>query len=398
MSVYSNNALRVAVSSSALFDLRKEGEIFAEEKLDAFRAFQQQNESKILDRGTAFRLVEALLKLESNEDHVPVEVLIISRNHPDVHLRVINSLKHYDLRVSATILTGGQPVLPYLREYQVGLFLSAEPADVGAALRMGVPSAVVYPPPNSPAEPSDSGVRIAFDADCVLFSEQSDAIFRRDGMAAYLEHELLNARSPIPDGPFKSFLLAVSQLQEHGSGTLRIGVVTSRSSPTHERAIRTLATWGVRIDEMGSLGPLDKDGWLRAFRPHIFFDDSERHCNLAARYVSTAQVPYPDPAAVTPGIAMPVGNADLRGRFLLVCRGYLKTKSNKGLKVYEEWYDGHLATCEAQTSEALLKELSVSVESTPDGLERRAASGRKDRTDKLTRFLDQLYAKFVRCV
>ena len=144
------------------------------------------------------------------------------------------------------------------------------------------------------------------------------------------------------------------------------------------------------------MGALEKSGWLRAFRPHIYFDDSMGHCTSAAPYVSTAQVLYPDCPADNGDSITQVIDVDLRNKFLLVCRGYLKTRDKGELRVFEQWYDGHLATCVAPRAETFMNELSASVQGTPIGLERRAAQGRKDRTAKLVRFLDQLYAKLVR--
>ena len=66
----------------------------------------------------------------------------------------------------------------------------------------------------------------------------------------------------------------------------------ARNSPAHERVIRTLREWNVRIDEAFFLGGMAKHEVLRAFSPHIFFDDQPVYCEPASQVVPVARVLY----------------------------------------------------------------------------------------------------------
>ena len=68
--------------------------------------------------------------------------------------------------------------------------------------------------------------------------------------------------------------------------------VTSRSAPAHERVIRTMRSWNVRVDEAFFLGGLEKKEVLKAFGAQIFFDDQSVHTSSAAQSVPAARVPY----------------------------------------------------------------------------------------------------------
>ena len=89
---------------------------------------------------------------------------------------------------------------------------------------------------------------------------------------------------------------------------VRIAIVTARNSPSEMRVIKTLRDWGVYVDEAFFLGGVGKDKILKAFRPHIFFDDQDIHLDAAANLVPSAKVPYlsssalAEPKVLTPKI------------------------------------------------------------------------------------------------
>jgi len=288
------DVLVIGISSRALFDLEDSNAVFTEEGLDAYRAHQLENEKEIIEKGTAFPLVQALLSLNELSGKKLVEVIVMSRNSPDTGLRVFNSISHYGLDISRAAFSGGAPLSPYLNAFNVDLFLSKSEEDVQAAVDSGVAAAVLYAPPVGQNMDSEK-IRIAFDADAVLFSEESEHIYKTQGLEAFLQHEKTNVNTPMQEGPFAKLLMTLSYLQHHfpkEKSPVRIAIVTARNSPAHERVIQTLRTWGVNVDEAFFLGGLNKDEVLSAFNAHIFFDDQDLHLQSASKKVPSAKVPY----------------------------------------------------------------------------------------------------------
>ena len=294
--------LVIGVSSRALFDLSVEDELFRRDGLKAYIAYQLAHEDDILQPGAAFPLVKAILGLNQL---VPgkrkAEVVVMSRNSAETSLRIFNSIQHHGLDITRASLSGGQPLAPYLGGYKVDLFLSADEADVQTAVNAGVAAGVIYAPPDQKTQ-QVSQIRIAFDGDAVLFSDESERIYQEQGLEAFLAHEAENSRKPLPEGPFAKLLRALSELQSEfdpENSPIRTALVTARNSPAHERVIRTLRAWKVRIDEAHFLGGARKAEILGAFGAHIFFDDQHGHCEPASRFVPSARVPYRSPGTVT---------------------------------------------------------------------------------------------------
>ena len=299
MSYDLSNYLVIGISSRALFDLSKENEIYENQGLEAYCQYQLQHENDILLPGTGFALIESMLKInEIDISKRRTEVVIISRNSADTSLRISNSIDKYNLDITRAAFTGGEPVAKYLNAFDVDLFLSATEEDVQAAVDANVASGLIYDGPSGDPSQLLDQIRIAFDGDAVLFSEESELIYQQQGLEAFIKHEKHNAEQPLPEGPFAKLLKTLSYLQfELGEYTntappIRTALVTARNSPAHERVIRTLRTWNVRIDETFFLGGVSKDRILASFSPHIFFDDQHRHCHTASKLVPTARVPY----------------------------------------------------------------------------------------------------------
>jgi len=295
-----SNFLVIGVSSRALFDLTKENEIYEKEGLEAYCRYQLEHENDILKPGTGFALINSMLRINQIDNNTRrIEVVIVSRNSADTSLRISNSIDHYNLDVTRAVFTGGEPVAKYLDAFDVDLFLSATEEDVQAAVRSNVASGLIYDNPSADPQYQLEQIRIAFDGDAVLFSEESELIYQRDGLEAFIEHEKINAKKPLPEGPFAKLLKTLSYLQfdlenndKQAVPPIRTALVTARNSPAHERVIRTLRTWNVRIDETFFLGGVSKGKILAAFSPHIFFDDQHQHCDAASKLVPTARVPY----------------------------------------------------------------------------------------------------------
>ena len=295
-----SNYLVIGVSSRALFDLSYENEIYESEGLEAYCSYQLEHENDVLKPGTGFSLIEAILRINDIESGVRrTEVVIVSRNSADTSLRISNSIDYYNLDITRAAFTGGEPVAKYLNAFDVDLFLSATEEDVQAAVESDVAAGLIYDGPgHNRADPLQQ-IRIAFDGDAVLFSKESEMIYQQQGLEAFIEHEKENAQQPLPEGPFAKLLKTLSFLQfdldnkiSQGQPPIRTALVTARNSPAHERVIRTLRTWNVRIDETFFLGGVPKDKILESFSPHIFFDDQHQHCEGAARVVPTARVPH----------------------------------------------------------------------------------------------------------
>ena len=296
MAVNLDNKMVVGISSRALFDLEAENRIYEEQGLQAYLEYQVAHEKDILKPGTAFPLIKALNKLNDGGERL-VEIIIMSKNSADTSLRIFNSIEHYGLGITRAALVGGNDIAPYLTAFKVDLFLSANEKDVQEAINSGIAAGLICSHESlniSPDEEIDE-IRIAFDGDAVIFSDESEWIYQREGLSAFEEHERLNAKNPLPEGPFAKLLTTISKVQKQ-LGTdnvpIRTALVTARNAPAHERVIRTLISWNVRIDEAFFLGGLQKSDVLKAFGAHIFFDDQAVHTDPASKLVPAARVPY----------------------------------------------------------------------------------------------------------
>ncbi len=288
-----SHKLVVAITSQALFDLDESNSVFENQGVEKYAQYQIEHENDILLPGVAFNLVKKFLKI--NEQSDLVEVILLSRNSADTGLRIFNSIQHYGLNVTRAAFTSGKSPYQYVQAFGSHLFLSTNPSDVKRALDAGCAAATIIPSKNTtPEEERDDELRIAFDGDAVLFSNDSERIFQHHGIEAFTKNENELADQPLMGGPFKGFLSALQNLQHHFSAEqcpIRTALVTARQAPTHKRVIQTLRTWNIRIDEALFLGGLEKGHFLNAFHADIFFDDQHINCKSASQYVATAHVP-----------------------------------------------------------------------------------------------------------
>ncbi len=288
--------LVIAITARALFDMEDSHDLFEREGVEAFSAHQRAREDEPLSPGIAFPLVRKLLALnqQAPADAPRVEVILLSRNSADTGLRIFNSIQHHGLDIRRATFTSGAPVWPYIKPFGAQLFLSANPESVRRALEAGVGAATILPA--GAAESRHDQLRIAFDGDAVIFGDESERVSREQGIEAFGIHERQRAREPLSGGPFRGFLQALHELQEAfpaGEGApIRTALVTARSAPAHERVIRTLREWGVRLDEALFLGGRDKGDFLAAFGADIFFDDSLHNIDSARRHVAAGHVPH----------------------------------------------------------------------------------------------------------
>jgi 5'-nucleotidase len=291
MGVTLDGQLVVAISSRALFDFEEENRFFEQSDDRAYMKLQLERLEIPAKPGVAFSLVKKLLAF--NHGEAPqVEVVILSRNDPVSGMRVFRSAQHYGLDIKRATFNRGEAPWRYLKPLHANLFLSAHLSDVRAALEAGVPAAQVYPQSAQASHAHPNEVRIAFDGDAVLFSDEAERVFQAQGLQAFQQHERDKAGQPLLAGPFKPLLEALHRLQQVGTSRMRVrtALVTARSAPAHERAIRTLMNWNVQVDEAMFLGGLAKGEFLREFEPDFFFDDQTGHVNAAAAHVPAGHV------------------------------------------------------------------------------------------------------------
>jgi 5'-nucleotidase len=288
--------LVVAISSRALFDLEESNRVFEEEGVEAYHRYQLAREDEILAPGIALPLVKKLLALNALAPVRPrVEVILLSRNTAETGLRIMNSIQHYGFDITRAAFTGGESTYPYVPAFDAHLFLSANGEDVRRALDAGHAAAQILPSNVGQNVEWTDELRIAFDGDAVLFSDEAERVYKKEGLAAFTAAEVEAAKEPLSGGPFKNFLAALHRIQSEypiDRAPIRTALVTARSAPAHERVVRTLRAWGIRIDEALFLGGLDKGPFLRAFGADIFFDDQHRHVESARKYVAAGHVPF----------------------------------------------------------------------------------------------------------
>lgn len=292
--------LVVAVSARALFDLSVENRIYEAEGAEAYCAYQIQHEGEILEPGAGFSFIQKLLRFSRRVREAgrqsPVEVILMSRSSADASLRFFRSIAYYEMDITRAVFTDGASVASYLKSFQVDLFLSAHAEDVQSAVESGIASGIVCEAGSGRRQTEDETIRIALDGDAVLFTDESERIFQERGLAVFEEHERINAAKPLKPGPFAGFLkkaaeLLAGDMQAGIPSGIRTALVTSRCAPAHERVIRTLREWEIRMDEVFFLGGLSKKEVLRAFAADIFFDDQQLHIAPASEVVPSALVP-----------------------------------------------------------------------------------------------------------
>jgi 5'-nucleotidase len=303
------NTLVIGISATALYDMSKSDKIFNEKyaedpdtAIEEYRAYMLKHENEILLPGTGYHLVKALLALNKYKDEKDtsplVEVVVMSRNSPDTGLQVLNNIRQNKLNITRSAFTAGETVADYLDAFDVDLFLTTNIDDAQKVIDSKQCAAAILkaPPMNSPEIP-EGQVRIAFDGDAVLFSDESELVYKTKGIDEFHAQEDKKQDIPMEEGPYANLLRKLSTLQERlpirvEYSPIRIAIVTARNSPSEMRVIKTLRAWGVYVDEAFFLGGLSKDKVLQAFNPHLFFDDQDVHLDAAANFVPSGKVPY----------------------------------------------------------------------------------------------------------
>jgi 5'-nucleotidase len=295
MQISPDKPLTVAISSTVLFDLSTSNDIYEDQGLEAYRRYQIAQEDTVLTPGEGFYLVEKLLNINKLLGKPKVEIILLSRNSADTGLRVFNSIKAHGLDITRAAFSGGQSPYRYINAFNCDLFLSSNAEDVRQALNQNVAAATLMGRNKTQPGAEHEVLKLAFDGDSVLFSDEAEMVYQTQGLEAFSESELNQANRELGGGPFKAFLGALHKLQNEfpqGESPIRTALVTARGAPAHERVIRTLRAWDIRLDESLFLGGMDKTEFLRAFEADIFFDDHAAHCERAADHIPTGHVPH----------------------------------------------------------------------------------------------------------
>ena len=286
--------LVIAISSRALFDLSDSHQVFEADGVEAYSQYQIEHEGDTLPPGVAFPLIDKLGKINAKlAGKSEIQIILLSRNSADTGLRVFNSISHYGLDIKGAAFTGGNDPYQYIHALGANLFLSANSEDVREALNAGFAAATMLPSADIRESDNDPTLRIAFDGDAVIFSDESELIYQSQGLSSFEAHEQREAATPLPGGPFRTVLETLHHIQQipEASELVRTALITARGVPTQERVIRTLRAWGVRIDEAFFMGGRDKGAVLNAYKADIFFDDQQKHCDSARQHVPTGHVP-----------------------------------------------------------------------------------------------------------
>jgi 5'-nucleotidase len=397
------DSLVIGISSRALFKLDDEDSIYHEQGLQPFIDYIIDHEGEPVGQGVAFPLIKALLELNTvlRTDGKPaIEVVLVSRNHPECAIRINRSLQNFGLKVRRVVLTGGGDPLPFLKAFKVGLFLTNEETAVSAALNAGISAGLIHGGPQFKGELDGTPV-IAFDGDAVLFSDQSDQAYKQGKLPGFRAFEAENATVPLPPGPLQKFAMALERLRENypiEAPPFKIALVTARDIEFCERPIRTLRQWGIRLDHAAFCSDMSKAVVLAALNPLIFFDDSLKNCEDASACAPTVRIPAMPKRAGQKKVVVAMSSAadastNRPDRFLTVCKLYLRKNFDEHEQALRVWHDTKLAGLDDGAFDGFNGELERSAKGTPTGRQRRASAAENEDFDKLILFLENAVRK-----
>lgn len=312
-----DNTLVIGITSTALFNMAESDQIFRElvendpnSAVELYRKYMLEQEDEDLPKGTGFPLIKALLGLnqyKKPDDQSPlVEVVVMSRNSADTGIMVLNNIRKNQLNITRSVFSAGKSVVDYLQAFKVDLFLTTNTQDAQWVRHSDVCAvAILKKPPSEMGALPEDHVRIAFDGDAVLFDDSSELVYKTLGLDEFHKRENEKQDEPLSEGPYAVLLKKLSSLQQRlpfkpDFSPIRIALVTARNSPSDIRVIKTLRHWGVYVDEAFFLGGIAKTEVLKAFKPHIFFDDQDTHLDLASEFINSARVPYTSASPLNP--------------------------------------------------------------------------------------------------
>lgn len=299
-----SHRLVIGITPSALFDTTESHRVFNEGGVDAYRLYQDEHLGDPLPRGVALPFVQRLLALNDLQPSDPlVEVIVLAKDDAVTGLRIMKSIEHYELDVTRAVFTEGVAPYRYIDALNICLFLSGSAHDAESAASEGYPAGKVLGHTALDDVSEDPGsLRVALDFDGVLADDSAEKMYRQSNLERYLDHERRHAATPVGDGPMKRFLVALGRIQQAELARsrdrtdyeprVRVALVTARQAPAHERAVQTLRSWNVQVNDAFFLGGIEKAAVLKVLRPHIFFDDQINHLEPAQGAVASVLIPY----------------------------------------------------------------------------------------------------------
>ena len=389
------DSLVIGISSRALFRLDDEDCIYRAAGTQAFIDYQRQHEDDAIPKDVAFQLIESLLALNhtlGNPDKKPaIEIVILSKNHPDCAIRIKRALEHHKMDIRRAVFTGGENTLPYLRAFEVDLFLSKEEDAVKEAIQNGIPAGLIYGGPDNPEELGGTPI-MAFDGDAVLFSDEADRVYKQEKLPGFDAFEREHLKVPLPPGPLHKFALALEEVRQGhpiDSPPFRIALVTARDLKYCERPMRTLREFGIRVDHAAFCGDMSKRIVLEKLRPLIFFDDTKRNCDDACISTPTAIIPAIEQKIATTVSSSPAWPATFMG----ICKIVLRKNYTEAEPLVTKWYGENLSSLKDEALASFMVEFERSANGTPTGRQRRASAANNTDLAKLLQFLEQLKLK-----
>uniref|UniRef100_A0A8C5TRM3 5NT1A nucleotidase n=1 Tax=Malurus cyaneus samueli TaxID=2593467 RepID=A0A8C5TRM3_9PASS len=237
-----SEALVIAVTTRAIFSLEEEHKLYLEKGKEEYTRHQLANQDKPLPPGTAFAFIQV---------RAPRLVRGTSRHSQDGVKAQLSQFRHQDLCSSPVHLP------PAASRRGV-------PPDPTLLCLTGVSAALVF---QQEVQAPSTPLRVVFDGDAVLFSNETDQIFQEQGLEGDEHHK----------GPLKAFAMHLGKMRKKFSqekSPIRTYLVTARSGRDMGiRAIKTLREWGLPIDEAFFMDGAPKGPILAQIQPHIFFDD-----------------------------------------------------------------------------------------------------------------------------
>lgn len=191
------------------------------------------------------------------------------------------------------------PPFPYIPAFNASLFLTANAKDVHEAVDAHYPAGLILP--NKVEDQHDDyELRVAFDFDGVLADDESESVFKKEGLERFQEYERERQDEVHQPGLLADLFRKLSKLQKLEDSQvkedssyqriLRTSIITARSAPAHERVVTTLQSWGVEANETFFLGGMEKRRIFETLRPHIFFDDQLTH--LQGDSMALVHIPF----------------------------------------------------------------------------------------------------------
>ncbi|XP_078256251.1 cytosolic 5'-nucleotidase 1A-like [Rhinoraja longicauda] len=295
------HAITIAVSSRTLFNMAEERAIYETDGLESYVKFQQEHENEPLKKGLAFALMKALETVNSRLHELypgtdeMFDVVLMTNNHAQVGVRLINSINHYGLSIERFCLTGGTSPISYLKAYHTNLYLSSDPVKVAKALSEGIAAATLCHL-DKDAQLSEQQLRVAFDGDSFVSQEPNEKSSKNymlaDSLCDYepkptpqMQQTGRGGATEPGKGLLVGFLEAIGKIQkkfyaknQRMDCPIRVYLIIKKGgSAVGLKALKTIRSWGLDVDEAFILSGLSATVLLNKICPHIYLDEQSLH-------------------------------------------------------------------------------------------------------------------------